>query len=233
MVRGLIEDFYDIQKYRIEVENQLRSAEQGASEQEQTFIKNVIVDRLTTIESEIEKYIGNNLKNEPMYTEWLKGVKGIGPLLSAGLIAWIGDIERFATISKLWAYCGLSVDPDGRARKRKAGEKSNWSSRLKTLAWKAGESFVKTKGGYRKLYDIFRAEYDAKWLTPEDCGSIGCKNKKKCLDGHRYAAAKRKTAKVFLAHYWMKARQLKGLPEEHPFIIGRDGHEHLIEIINE
>ena len=53
------------------------------------------------------------------------------------------------------------------------------------------------------------------------------------MKGHRYAAAKRKVVKVFLAHYWMKSRELKGLPIEHPFIMGRDGHSHLIEVIGQ
>lgn len=104
--------------------------------------------------------------------------------------------------------------------------------------WKLGESFCKTKGGYRKLYEQFRAEYNAKWTSPEICGSTGCKNKKKCLDGHKYAAAKRKTIKVFLAHFFQKSRELKGLPKHPVFIIGRTDskgtqHTHEIPIVEE
>lgn len=233
MIRGLVEDYYDMQGMRIEIESQIRSFVQGNSEAEAEWVKGNVYLKVEEIEKDIAKYITHYLKDEPLYTDWMKDVKGIGPIISAGLVSWIGDIERFATISKLWAYCGLAVDPDGHARRRKAGEKSNWHSRLKTHCWKIGESFVKTKGGYRKLYDEFRKEYDEKWTTPEICGSVGCKNKKKCLDGHRYAAAKRKTVKVFLAHYWMKARELKGLAPDHPFIIGRENHEHLIDIITD
>jgi hypothetical protein len=74
-----------------------------------------------------------------------------------------------------------------------------------------------------------RAKYDAKWKTPDDCGSAVCKRFEKCLDAHRYAAAKRKVVKTFLAHYWMVSRQLKGLPVEKPYILQySDKHTHLI-----
>lgn len=233
IIRGLTENFYDMQAMRIEVESQLRAFLQGGSQAEGEWLKENVFTNLEDIENKINRYIGHQLKNEPIYTEWLKDVLGIGPILAGGLISWIGNVERFATISKLWSYSGLAVDPDGRAVRRKAGEKSHFNSRLKTHCWKIGEAFVKTKGGYRKLYDEFRKEYEEKWTSPEICKSPGCKNKGRCLDGHKYAAAKRKVVKVFLAHYWMKSRRLKGLPEEHPFIIGRDGHEHLIDVISD
>jgi hypothetical protein len=241
LIRGIIETYYDIQAMRIEVENQLRSASQGVSEQDEKWTKVNVLNRLASIEKDIAKYTYQINKTYPIYTEWLENIKGIGDVLAAGLTSWTGDIERFATISKLWAYCGLAVNEEGRAVRRKAGQKSNWNTRLKTHLWKIGESFVKqqsNKSGYRKLYEEFRADYDKKWVYAKDCGSAGCasKGEKKgkerlCMKGHRYAAAKRKTIKVFLAHYWMKSRQLKGLEAEHPFIIGRNGHEHLIDII--
>lgn len=54
--------------------------------------------------------------------------------------------------------------------------------RIFLLCWKIGEAFVKTKGDYRELYEDFRAEYDAKWKTSDDCGSKGCANKGKVLE---------------------------------------------------
>lgn len=241
MIRGLVETYYDIQKERIAVEGQLRALEQGVAEQDKEFLKEEVVDRLITIEKDLYKYLANHIQNNPLWINWLKDVKGIGPVLSCGLIAWIEDIGKFDTISKLWAYSGLSVDEDGRAVRRKAGQKIKWNPRMKAHCWKIGESFVKTKGGYRELYDKFRGDYDKKWTTPELCGSVGCKNKKKCLDGHRFAAAKRKTVKVFLAHFWTMWRQQEGLEVRPCFIIGRsstfnDGtkghkHEHEIPVI--
>ncbi len=237
IIRGIIEDYYDIQKMRIEMEGQLRSHSQGVSEQEEIWFKENVLAKMQELEKVIAKRVKDFAQEDDIYNEWLVDIKGVGPILSVGLISWIGDIERFATISKLWAYAGLHVTPEGRAVKRKRGQQSNWNSRLKTHCWKIGESFVKQKAdksGYRTLYDTFRKEYDDKWVTGDDCGSDTCKkNKNECYKMHRYMAAKRKVVKVFLAHYWMKSRELKGLPIEHPFIMGREGHSHLIEVIEQ
>lgn len=300
--RGICEDYYDVQKMRMELENQLRSFKQGASEQDAEVVKTTFADKLRLLEKDIQKYLQENIEQEPIYDTWLKNIKGIGPVLGAGLVSWIGRVEPhtitiydkktgkplidkktkqpvtkekgYATISKLWAYSGLKVDNDtGKAIKRKKGEKANYNARLKTLLWKVGESFVKGGDGYRTLYEQFRGDYDRKWKTHLDCGSSGCalvsKNRMKhsyactscghksdkqfskklapimdcpkckkentfvliCCDAHRYMAAKRKTVKVFLAHYWMVARQLKNLPIQQPWIIGRDGHAHEIPIV--
>ncbi|HDH07504.1 MAG TPA: hypothetical protein ENG89_00595 [Candidatus Moranbacteria bacterium] len=148
----------------------------------------------------------------------------------AGLLSWV-KIENFASISKLWKYSGLAVGEDGMAMKLKKGQSICWNPKVKTLMWKIGESFVKTKGGYRDLYSQFRKEYDEKWAVMCTSSPKACRERGKCCDGHRFAAAKRKTVKVFEAHYWQKSRLLKGLPIESPFIIGRDSHTHEIPII--
>lgn len=292
-IRSLVETYYDVQNMRIEVDNQIRAYTQQVSEQELEFIVKSVSKPLTIIEEDIKKHIHKSLKDDEVY-QYLSGIKGIGPILAGGLEAWIVDIEKFPTISKLWSYCGVAggyvksecakghkiistslptscpvfgskkpklkegklkaelPNPSGRVEKEKCGAKMTllekhegevarrqvgWfilqNTRLKTHLWKIGESFVKTKGGYRKLYEQFRAEYNEKWITPADCHSKGCAGFKKCLDAHKYMAAKRKTVKVFIAHLHMKWSEIKGLPIDHPFIIGRDGHEHLIPIIYE
>lgn len=271
MIRGLIEDYYDIQKVRIAIEGQLRSINQKVAKGEEKWIRTNVFGRLEDIEKEIYKRLGSWVKEEPIYQFWLKDIKGVGPVLSAGLIAWLGDVKRFRTISSLWAYCGYSSGyvlskckrghklissslpskcpvfkdrkgrrclaeieliekVEGKPPKRERGYHLQINLRLKAHLWKVGESFVRSGRGYRELYKQFRAEYDEKWQSPDDCGSQGCKNKGKgkCMKGHRYAAAKRKTVKVFLAHLWMKWRELNRLPIEHPFIIGKNGHQHLI-----
>jgi len=44
----------------------------------------------------------------PVWVEWLSHVKGIGPVLWASMLSIIQDINRFPTISKMYAYFGLS-----------------------------------------------------------------------------------------------------------------------------
>jgi len=263
-LRGLVEDYYDIQRLRIATEGRVRSYKQEVSDQVIHFTKERVVDGLLKIEKDIYKKLSKDVKTIPIWAAWLSDVKGIGPVIACALEAWIGNItprmetivpkqgenkgkevlvERgYKTISKLWANCGLKVDEEtGRAVRKKKGERLHYNPNLKTLCWKIGESFVKSKGGYRDLYEQVRADYDRKWITGADCGAPACKSngksKKtpdgKCYDAHRYAAAKRKVVKIFLAHYWQMSRMILDLPVESPFIIGRDGHSHEIDIIRE
>jgi len=37
-------------------------------------------------------------------------IQGIGPLLAAGLIAYIDDIEKFNHVSSLWQYSGYGMN---------------------------------------------------------------------------------------------------------------------------
>lgn len=234
-MRALVEDYYDIQRLRIDVQGRLRAYHDGVSEQEIVFIKESVLGTLLKIENDVSNYILRQVKNENVWVEWLKGVKGIGHILAGGLISLIGDTSQFATISKLWRYAGLAVAEDGKAERRKRGEKIRYNPHLKVLCWKIGESIVKSKGGYRELYEEFRKEYNEKWITPDDCKSEGCRKQGngKCMDGHKYMAAKRKTVKVFLAHYWQLCRTLKGEVPGAVFIIGRGRHEHEIPIIDQ
>lgn len=211
----------------------------------------MVSDRLNAAEKDIAKKLKDWVKEYDIYTEWLDDVGGIGPTFAAALIGWLdsesptygkGFTNRFETISKLWAYAGLAVNEEtGHAVRRKKGQKTNWNPRLKSLCWKIGESFVKCGKGYRELYEQFRAEYDRKWITSEDCGSKGCANKGKiiksgpnkgkhhCQKGHRYAAAKRKAVKVFLAHLYKKWYELEGKKPRKPYIIAMDNN-HTTEI---
>lgn len=214
------------------------------------------------------------VKDHPLWSEWLRYVYGIGPCLAGGLIARLKP-EKWTHCSQLWKYAGLSVvvekwhchacgneidhhpslvkgaDPEaasaaivrdrepsvkcpkcqnamaavGHADRRVKGETVGYNPHVKTLFWKVGESFVKqsaAKSGYRRLYDKFRAQVDAK-----PCTKIH-KNEKgepiQCFDAHKFAKAKRLTVKVFAANIYTKWRQLLGLPVSDPFIFWK-GHD--------
>lgn len=170
-LRFLVETYYDIQKLRIMTGNRI---------ERYTNLFNVDAKELGSVgeihlsgyQLALEKNIVLELKKElPEYKAylWLRTVKGIGPVLSAGLIGWIGDIGKFDNVSKLWAFSGLAP-----GQKRKAGEKSNWNSSLKTHCWKIGESFVKNKGYYRDKYVEFKKQDQEKHQTPvcEKCGAV-------------------------------------------------------------
>jgi len=113
LLRTLIDIYYDFQGQRIQT--QLRI---GASTRENSLTKeDLAVYGITTIfenaqnfEKDLEKLIVKQLKNHALYTQYLVEIRGIGPLLAAGLIAYIDDIEKFDHVSSLWQYCGYGMN---------------------------------------------------------------------------------------------------------------------------
>ena len=258
----LVDIYYDFQKQRIQT--QLRI---GASEREHSLTEEELsLYGITTIfqnaqnfEKDIEKLITKELKNHALYTQYFVDIRGIGPLLAAGLIAYIGDIERFGHVSSLWQYAGYGMNrfcqkcnkptyvdvkyKTGKTakklqpmeicslcnaetvpilQKRMTGYQSNWHNRLKTLVWKASESFVKqpaSKSGYRKLYDKIKADEHRKHPTKKKIN-----NKTFFNDGHLHNRAMRKVAKIFLAHVWQTWRRQKGLEATEPYAKQLLGH---------
>lgn len=82
---------------------------------------------------------------------WARDVMGVGPITTAGLLAYI-DINKAETVSSIWRYAGL--DPTIIWGK---GQVRPYNATLKTIcAFKIGEGFVKTsnkpKSYYGKIY---------------------------------------------------------------------------------
>lgn len=201
-----------------------------------------VYDRTKELEDYISGVVAGMVKHEPIYQAWLQHVRGIGPTLSASLITRIGSIDRFETVSSLWAYSGLDVR-DGRARKRRRGEKANWNADLGMLvAYKIPSQFIMATSSFgRKLYDQYKAFYEATheekcpiWSHPDakvnEAGTRATLNGKGCSrKGHIDNMAKRKVGKVFLACLWAAWRELEGLPVTEPYAMKLDGHSHLIK----
>jgi hypothetical protein len=134
------------------------------------------------------------------------------------LIGIIGPLDKYATVSKLWAFCGLSVNPDGTTQKRTKGETVNYSPQVRVILHRLGDSVVKMgKGGtYRAAYDYKKAVY----LARPRLGNSGCpmgrihKDAKgrvypciheedgKEVSAHLHTAAMRYAVKTFLKHFW-------------------------------
>lgn len=172
-----------------------------------------------------KKAILDELSREPIWTEYLIDVRGVGETLAGVLVSEI-DIERCNSISALIAYAGLDVvvyeDEDGvtheegRCRKRHHLVPKTYTNRegkvvetvgitfnpfLKTkLIGVLGPSFLKLGGPYRKIYDDYkhRLEHHPKH-----------KDKTKA---HRHNMAIRVMVKTFLADLWTVWRTLEGLP---------------------
>lgn len=166
--------------------------------------------RFDDLESEIEKDIRHELKKYPIASE-MAGIRGLGPMLSAKLIALI-DISRSDTTSSLWRFSGYAVI-DGQRERLVAGEKSHYSTRLKTQLYLIGQSFMRSNSPYRKVYDDAKTFYTAArpdWTL-----------------GHRHMASLRKMIKVFLAHLWLVWRTMENLPVRGLYVHEKLMHEHM------
>ena len=113
LLRNLVDMYYDFQSQRIQT--QLRI---GASERVNSLSKDdlsiygltTIFENAASFERDIEKLIKTQLKNHALYNQYLVKITGIGPMLAAGLIAYIDDIEKFKHVSSLWQYVGYGMN---------------------------------------------------------------------------------------------------------------------------
>jgi hypothetical protein len=234
-LRFLVETYYDLQSQRIMAENRLRSYSKAKEEPLRNQLQTLsdwVDQRMHKCEIELKGMVLRELKTIPIAREYLLKIKGVGPCIAGGVIAYMETPERFNTVSSLWAYSGFHT-VDGHAPRRTKGEKSNWNPHLKRIVWLAGESFVKvTKSPYRALYDKSKEFYRKKFPEPIDSGRKSREGKAimNYTDGHIHAMAKRRVVKIFLANVWSHWREMEGLPIEPPYIIGREGHSHQIDI---
>lgn len=161
------------------------------------------------LEEEIDEDIERLVSREPIFAQVIK-IRGLGPMLTAKLLALI-DITNKETPSQLWRFAGYGV-VDGHAEKPVKGEKLTYSQRLKTTVFLVGESFIKSRSPYRRLYDESKPQYAAahpEW-TPM----------------HIHRAAHRKMVKLFLQHLWLRWRELEGLPIRQAYPIEYMAHVH-------
>ncbi len=175
-------------------------------------------------EREEVKQIEKLVKQHPAYGV-LSGIVGLGPVLIGRLIAIVQDVGRFDTVSKLWKYVGMDVR-DGKAPKRKRGEKSTWSPAGRRLCYNIGDSFIKSRSPYREFYDLKKALYRKRHPEKIDSGRKSKDGKViyDYTDGHVHAMARRYMVKLFLSHAWELWRQVEGLPVRAPYAMEYLGH---------
>jgi hypothetical protein len=156
---------------------------------------------LEGLEKLLYKTLYELVRKHPLWVGYLSMVKGVGPRMAAYLIVKLNP-ARFDTVSKLYKYCGLHVE-DGRAPRRKAGEKTGWNPQCRTMMWRLGRSFILKGGFYRMMFHRFLEESRSKhpdWTK-----------------AHVVADAQRRTEKLFLSHYLYVGRSILGLPPVLPY----------------
>lgn len=146
LLKRTVRFFYDAQKLRIQFGNR---ANEEVKTTELTKEDKAFLDASGTglkgVEDTTFKEIKRLIKGVPIWEEWLKHQKGIGPTLGGVLVTHI-HIEPCSTASKLWRWCGLAVI-DGKAERRVKGVKAKYNPWLKAkLLDTMGKSFIKAAG---------------------------------------------------------------------------------------
>jgi ribosomal protein L37AE/L43A len=179
--------------------------------------------------------------------DWLVGIKGIGKHTAAKLLAQYDDVGKFDTVSKFWTFAGYGLR-DGQIMRCVKGEKAPYNRRLKSELYLVAENFVRHQ---TPVYvDLYYAEKERqRRLHPEpvcrECGGVGeqkgqswrcseCKapgGKLSFTPAHIDSRAKRKVAKIFLSHLWVKWREYEDLPVTLPYAFAVMEHspEHYVE----
>ncbi len=148
-VGHLVALFYHLQKDRVALQLYARDAEVSP------LLLRLIED-LNRLEKATIKAAANILKRNKTY-EWLRGIKGVGPILAASLIGTLPP-EKFPSPAALWSYVGMTPDK-GPSGTGPDDIRFKYSRQGKTLAYKLAVSQVMLNGDYRPWYDR-RKEYE-------------------------------------------------------------------------
>ena len=105
-------------------------------------------------------------------------------------------------------------------------EGGGYSTAMGPILWQIEGQFMQHGKAYREIFDLFWEEIKRK--KPEN-GCQWCKDKKLSHKKHQVQMARRKTAKVFLTHWYVVDYTLRGLPVTKPYPISILGHTNYIK----
>ena len=235
--RFLVDAYYMMQRDRIRAANQTDSL---ARAEEPNEIMAWFADQRETLEKQVARAL-DAYSGASVVGKWARSIKGIGPIISAGLLAHI-DISKAPTAGHIYSFAGLIP---GVAWEK--GQKRPWNAKLKTLCWKVGESFVKVSGYDDDVYGHVYAERKALETAANERAAFaeqaeaalkakkfGDDTKAKAIyltgklpPAHIHARAKRYAVKLFLSAYQEVAYfERYGVLPPRPWIIEKGGHAH-------
>jgi len=217
------------------------------------FSELVLVHQYMSLEKQERQQfaqMGGLLEKLPIYTRYLERQGGIGSAMAAVLVTSF-DIHKAERPSQFWAYAGLDVGPDGRARSRRKEHlvEREYTKADGTVATRMGTtfdpwlqsrlmgamatSFMRTKSSWRKAYDGYKHRIET---DPKRTKASVAEAKKLIEAGtpaheiwtpmriHR--ASLRYMVKMFLLDFWTNWREIEGLPIVPSYHEGVMGHKH-------
>jgi len=180
-------------------------------------VKEMLADKINEVEKRLKSYV----RDHELWS-WLEKIYGISEINAAGLIAKIGDISNFDTVSDLWAFFGLrpksSFDFENDSKWESYEHYRQATKGERTLAvYDIGEQFIRKDSFYRQFYDERRKETEAdkRFGEPEDNKS------------HYYQDARRYATKIFLSHLYEVWRRIEGLETREPYIMQEEHHNYI------
>lgn len=149
--RFLVDEYYITQKNRIREDAQVRAL---TAAKEPNRLIDWFGNQSRFLEGQLKAALDRYTRVHPA-AKWARSVKGVGPVIAAGLVAHI-DIHKAATASQIWSFAGLN--PTAVWAK---GQKRPWNAKLKTLCWKLGMSFIKVSNREDAVYGkVYRERKD-------------------------------------------------------------------------
>jgi len=132
----------------------------------------------------IKLILKDKVKKFPIWKEYLKDIKGVGPVIAAGLIGEIGN-KTFDSKESIKHYSGIMPRAEG----------YNFNRKLKVILFQFIEGVVKHKTPkWREMYDSIKAFYADKH---EDWSKGKCNN-----------FAKKFVESKFIVEYWKKRKEI-------------------------
>ena len=198
--------------------DKLETIEMTNDERKYTQEIHGIILSLEKQERELTKSVSSWIRSEPVWTEYLQYVKGIGPLLTAMLLYYFGYCEKARYSSNLWKYAGIALDINGNTQKLTQGERASYNPKVKTFVWRICTSLIMHGNKfYRRVYDNEKEKQVNMLKNSLPGAPASLKNAD--------LRARRKMAKMFLSHYYSKCKRLTNADEEQlPFVFDKLKH---------
>jgi hypothetical protein len=238
--RFLVANYYTAQEMRKRCDMQLRHmGEKDTAVIDPPATLRYTADAFVVIEEDVKKSLLKFAEGRAV-GRWCLAQDGIGPVISAGLLAHL-DIKEAPSAGHFWSFAGLNPE-----RKWEKGERRPWNADLRQICWHLGQCAKRISGKenafYGQLYKA-RKEYvvdkNERGFNAERAKTFFTRSadvKKVLAEGklppnNLDSQACNYVAKIFLSHlhalmYWV---QYKKVPEK-PFAIAHLGHVHEIKI---
>lgn len=239
--RTLVHLYYSNQRSRIAMGNRIIAFKKDGKA---TEVLDFMMNQFVLIEKYTSGLLNQYAKANYM-GQWSSQICGIGPVLSAGLLAYV-NLDIAQTAGDVWAYAGLAP---GQVRRK--GVQVNHNPTFKTITWKIGESFVKNAHREHDIYGKVIKERRAYEDAKNQAGEYADQAKKilqeknfedkttsvykeyaagRLPPAHLHSRCKRYAVKLFLAHYFEEAWEHRfGSSAPLPYPIVHMGHAHVIE----